>query len=62
MLLKRLPALLEDRDKNVRDESKALAVEMFRWIGPVLKTQLSTLKPIQVILISYFRLLKTNIS
>lgn len=48
VLLKRLPTLLEDRDKNVRDESKILAVEIFKWIGPVLKTQLSSLKPVQV--------------
>lgn len=49
MLLKRIPSLLEDRDKNVREEAKGLAIELYRWIGPVLKTQLSSLKPIQVL-------------
>lgn len=48
IVLKRLPALLEDRDKNVRDESKILCVEVFKWIGPVVKSQLSSLKPVQV--------------
>ncbi|XP_065221041.1 protein mini spindles isoform X2 [Planococcus citri] len=48
VLLKRLPTLLEDRDKNVRDESKVLSVEIFKWIGPVLKSQLSSLKPVQL--------------
>lgn len=48
MVLKKIPALLEDRDKNVREESKTLTIEMFKWIGPILKTQLSCLKPIQV--------------
>lgn len=50
-LLKKLPVLLEDRDKNVRDEAKTLTVELFRWIGPVLKTHLSSLKPVQVIIL-----------
>lgn len=40
--------LLEDRDKNVRDESKKMVVEMYRWIRQALKPQMSSLKPVQV--------------
>ena len=29
-LMKKIPALLEDRDKTVRDETKALVVEIYR--------------------------------
>jgi cytoskeleton-associated protein 5 len=47
-VLKHVPVLLEDRDKNVRDEGKKLVVELYRWIGQALKPQLSALKPIQV--------------
>lgn len=47
-LLKFLPKLLEDRDKNVRDETKALVIELYRWIGAALKPQMSNFKPIQV--------------
>ncbi|KAK9509392.1 hypothetical protein O3M35_006719 [Rhynocoris fuscipes] len=46
-ILKRILVLLEDRDKGVRDESKALLVEMFRWV-PTLKAQLTNLKPAQL--------------
>jgi len=49
-LLKQLQTLLEDRDKTVRDETKLLVVEIYRWIGPALKPQLSSLKPVQVLL------------
>lgn len=47
-LVKKIPALLEDRDKNVREEGKAMVIEMYRWIGMALKPQLSNLKPVQV--------------
>jgi len=47
-ILKQLQTLLEDRDKTVRDETKLLAVEIYRWIGPALKPQLTNLKPVQV--------------
>lgn len=36
-LLKKISALLADRDKTVRDESKQMIVEMYRWIGAALK-------------------------
>nr|XP_018902745.1 PREDICTED: cytoskeleton-associated protein 5 [Bemisia tabaci]XP_018902746.1 PREDICTED: cytoskeleton-associated protein 5 [Bemisia tabaci]XP_018902747.1 PREDICTED: cytoskeleton-associated protein 5 [Bemisia tabaci]XP_018902749.1 PREDICTED: cytoskeleton-associated protein 5 [Bemisia tabaci] len=47
-LVKKIPALLEDRDKNVREEGKAMVIEMYRWIGMALKPQLSNLKPVQI--------------
>ena len=47
-LLKFLPKLLEDRDKNVREETKQLVIELYRWIGAALKPQMSNFKPIQV--------------
>ena len=42
-LVKKIPSLLQDRDKTVRDEAKLLTVEIFRWIGPVFKTQIASL-------------------
>lgn len=39
---------LEDRDKSVRDESKLLAVELYRWMLDALKTQLTGLKAVQL--------------
>lgn len=47
-LLKKAPVLLEDRDKAVRDEGKALVVEMYRWIGAALQPQLKDLKPLHI--------------
>ncbi|CAN7938636.1 unnamed protein product, partial [Ixodes hexagonus] len=47
-LFKVLPKVLEDRDKAVRDESKLLAVELYRWIKDALKPLLQSLKPVQV--------------
>lgn len=47
-VVKKLPTLLEDRDKSVRDEAKTLTVEVYRWIGAALKPQLASLKPVQV--------------
>jgi cytoskeleton-associated protein 5 len=45
-LVKKIPVLLTDRDKTVRDESKQLTIEIFRWIGPVFKTQIQTLSQV----------------
>uniref|UniRef100_A0A240PP00 TOG domain-containing protein n=1 Tax=Anopheles atroparvus TaxID=41427 RepID=A0A240PP00_ANOAO len=42
-IVKRLPALLSDRDKTVRDEAKALTVEIYRWIGAAFKSQIASL-------------------
>ncbi|KAJ8298919.1 hypothetical protein KUTeg_022979 [Tegillarca granosa] len=47
-ILKTLPKLLEDRDKNVREETKQLIIEVYRWIGPALKPQMTHFNPIQV--------------
>lgn len=47
-MVKFLPKLLEDRDKNVREEAKALVVEMYRWVGPAIKPKLVDFKPVQV--------------
>jgi hypothetical protein len=58
LVLKQVPVLLEDRDKNVREEGKKLVVELYRWIGQALKPQLSALKPIQVIFFCYIHLRK----
>ncbi|CAF1510112.1 unnamed protein product, partial [Adineta ricciae] len=41
--------LLEDRDKTVRDESKLLLVEIYRWIGKqTLMPLIQNVKPIQM--------------
>lgn len=47
-LVKKIPALLSDRDKSVRDESKQLTVEIFRWIGPVFKTQIQSVPQVML--------------
>ncbi|XP_043494005.1 protein mini spindles isoform X2 [Polistes fuscatus] len=47
-LIKKIPSFLEDRDKTVREEGKALVIEMYRWIGVPLKQQLNTLKPVHI--------------
>ena len=47
-LLKLIPKLLDDRDKNVREETKQLVIELYRWIGAALKPQMTNFKPIQV--------------
>uniref|UniRef100_A0A0X3NYS1 TOG domain-containing protein n=2 Tax=Schistocephalus solidus TaxID=70667 RepID=A0A0X3NYS1_SCHSO len=47
-ILKEIIRLLEDRDGTVRNESKELIIEMYRWAGPAIKPQLSGLKPVQI--------------
>jgi cytoskeleton-associated protein 5 len=47
-LIKKMHVLLEDRDKGVREEGKAMVIEIYRWIGDALKSQLNSLKPVQV--------------
>jgi cytoskeleton-associated protein 5 len=46
-LVKEIPKLLDHRDKGVRDEGKALIVEIYRWVGAAVKPQLNNLKPVQ---------------
>lgn len=36
-LVKKITALFADRDKAVRDEARALVIEMYRWVGPALR-------------------------
>ena len=48
LIVKQLQKLLEDRDKNVREETKALVVEIYRWIGAAFMPQLTNLKPVQL--------------
>lgn len=47
-LVPKLPKLLEDRDKNVREEAKSLIIEIYRWIKQAIKPQMSNFNPIQV--------------
>ena len=47
-LLKATMPLLDHRDKTVRDEGKGLIVESYRWVGAIMKQQLSGLKPVQL--------------
>lgn len=39
-MLKRIGALFSDRDKGVRDEARALVIELYKWMGPSLKNHL----------------------
>ncbi|UXI18550.1 hypothetical protein NH340_JMT04493 [Sarcoptes scabiei] len=45
-IISHLPKLLEDRDHNVREETKQLTIEIYRWIKDALMPQLNSLKPI----------------
>ncbi|EPY50006.1 microtubule-associated protein Dis1 [Schizosaccharomyces cryophilus OY26] len=48
-LYKLLPGLFAQSDKNVRQEASKLAVQVYRWVGDSLKTNLfPQLKPIQI--------------
>lgn len=47
-LIKKIPILLSDRDKTVRDEAKQLTIEIFRWIGPVFKTQIQSVPQVML--------------
>jgi cytoskeleton-associated protein 5 len=47
--VKQVIPLLEDRDKSVRDESKLLIVEIYKWIGKTtLMPLIQNVQPIQV--------------
>lgn len=45
-MIKHVPKLLEDRDKNVRDETKLLAIEMYHWAGQAIMPQFNNVKPV----------------
>lgn len=47
-IVKKLPVLLTDRDKSVREEAKSLTIEMYRWIGPAFKTQIASLPQVML--------------
>ncbi|KER27531.1 hypothetical protein T265_05422 [Opisthorchis viverrini] len=47
-LIKEFSRLFEDRDKNVREETKNLIVELYRWIGQGCKPLMTDLKPVVV--------------
>jgi hypothetical protein len=42
-ILNHFSKLFDDRDKMVRDKAKQLAVEMYRWVGNILISQLKEL-------------------
>ncbi|KAK3102168.1 hypothetical protein FSP39_009299 [Pinctada imbricata] len=44
----KLPKLLEDRDKNIREETKLFIIEIYRWIKQAIKPQMTNFKPVQV--------------
>lgn len=37
-----------ERDKAIRDEARFLVVELYKWIGPALKSHLTILQPVQL--------------
>ncbi|VVD05630.1 unnamed protein product, partial [Leptidea sinapis] len=45
-MVKKISVLLADRDKTVRDEMKALVVEMHRWIGPAIEPHIASLQAV----------------
>ncbi|CAH0561277.1 unnamed protein product [Brassicogethes aeneus] len=47
-LLLKISTLFADRDKSVRDEAKHMVIEMYQWIGPMLKVQLGKLHTVQL--------------
>merc|ERR1712051_616191 len=47
-LLKAIVPLLDHKDKTVREESKGLIVEAYRWVGDIMKQQLNGVKPVQM--------------
>ncbi|KAI9009704.1 armadillo-type protein [Gaertneriomyces semiglobifer] len=47
-ILKQLSKLFDHKDKSVRAEGTALAVELYRWLGPAINNSLSDLKPVQI--------------
>ncbi|KAI9315486.1 armadillo-type protein [Dichotomocladium elegans] len=47
-ILKSIPKLFGHTDKNVRAETSALTVELYRWLGPAITQSLSDLKPVQL--------------
>ena len=46
--LKHTATLFGHADKNVRNETSALTIELFRWLGEAIMPSLSELKPVQL--------------
>ncbi|CDW53229.1 Cytoskeleton-associated protein 5 isoform a [Trichuris trichiura] len=44
--IKLILPLLEHRDKEIRDYSKQFVIELYKWCGAALKTQLQSVRPI----------------
>ena len=55
-LVQAIPTLLSHSDKNVREETKQMAIEIYKWIRDAIKPQLQNIKPVQVF-ITFSRLL-----
>ncbi|KAF5285627.1 hypothetical protein FQR65_LT13108 [Abscondita terminalis] len=47
-LVKKISVLFAERDKGIRDEARLMVIELFKWIGPALRSQLGNLQPVQV--------------
>ncbi|KAI8882635.1 ARM repeat-containing protein [Backusella circina FSU 941] len=47
-IIKILPKLFGHTDKNVRAETSALTIELYRWIGQAIMNSLADLKPVQI--------------
>lgn len=47
-LVKKISVLFAERDKGIRDEARLMVIELFKWIGPALRSQLNNLQPVQV--------------
>jgi len=45
-IIKQLPILLEHKDKNIREETRLLTIEIYRWIKDAMRPQISNLKPV----------------
>jgi cytoskeleton-associated protein 5 len=45
-VIKIMTKLLEDRDKNIREEARLTIVEMYRWAGNAIVPQIQGIKPI----------------
>lgn len=48
VLLKQLGKIFDHRDKLVRTEGTALAIELYKWMGPSINQFISDLKPVQI--------------
>ncbi|KAK5643087.1 hypothetical protein RI129_006932 [Pyrocoelia pectoralis] len=46
-LIKKISSLFAERDKGIRDEARLMVIELFKWIGPPLRSQLNNLQPVQ---------------